>query len=409
MRTVLMVTGLVTALLVSACGGAADAEPRPDWAMEDAGRDGVIFRADGTDEGPVVRLITEAQIEASNMDDLAADAEDAVLQGLSVLWIDVYEHARSGQTSAGAPVFSGESETEHGSRYFAAALKGSGGDRRLVVVLDPEASPDVDLLNAEWMPGAPIAPAPLAMAAAETPAQSAPPAKQTGAYPAPVFVSTESGGKTISNWATGDMSAKAQVAHAGDPKAPHSINFNIGNAGKKSGAELIKTTLADGGLKSAKYPTVEAIEAGKEMTGTDTWIAFGTAKRNGQRVRFFASAWRNAGSDTASSYVFDAPEALYKEWGAVAIALVRFSVYDQSDFSDEALAQTSAMSPAEETAAFEEHYTAAMAALFQGLMMTNMATLNTMRSFNMATGACAGDSNCTVTPDGVGGYTAEIE
>ncbi len=406
--------------IVLACGGreasvSAEAQTaetaRPDWAahpFDDVY--GIVHKENG-DDGAVAFVKTRAEIEDSCSCDLdeesGGDAEEAVLFALSTMWVDVMDHTFSGDT------VSGSAGTEYGERDFAARLKGSGANQYAVVLLAPsedfKAIGGADLLDANWT-GAPNNAAPKTVKAnpkaTATAPKSAPKSTSSAKYTAPVIVSGQDHIHRITNW---EMDGYAQVAKAGDPRSPRLQTWTFTDEAKKPASTLLKQALNKAQLKQHRPAKIEQIEVTTQMTGADVKVAFGTAKRAGQKVRFYANIRVAKGSKDAVVQVYFAPEDVYKKWGGVAVPMSVVGVYETKDFSADALKQAGAIAPAKEAAAFEEHYTAKMMALFQGTVAVNMGTLNNMSSFNMATGACAGMANCTVTPDGTGGYTAEIQ
>jgi len=144
------------------------------------------------------------------------------------------------------------------------------------------------------------------------------------------------------------------------------------------------------------------------MLGSHSAFVTGDAKRAGKSVRLFSSFSYNLEKNVTSFYYYDAPLKQWTDWGGLAVPLIRMGIYEREDFTPGALAQFRKMRPAVEMKTYEEHFTGKMIALCQGIAMTNTATLNSMRSFNMSTANCAGMENCTVQGDGAGGFDAVV-
>jgi len=221
-------------------------------------------------------------------------------------------------------------------------------------------------------------------------------------YPAPEIVKSGKYSQTIGNW---PQSGSVKMATPNDPLSPRDATGNFKLTKRTSDADMIDGALKGAGLKRAKYAIAERLDVSKEQLGTRSVVAFGAARRQGKVVRLFTMAWVDKGSDTVKYSVLEAPQDEWNSWGGLAYTGVR----KPSEFTPEILASVRPLSPAQETEIFETHYTMLMMALMRGTMMAKMGTLNTMTSFNMSAATCAGVSNCSVTADGIGGYTAETK
>lgn len=225
-------------------------------------------------------------------------------------------------------------------------------------------------------------------------------------YRGPVFFRTEKFTNRIANWV--EVAPDTLAPKTNDPYAPQMLQraragTKVNWANKRSYLKLLK----EAGLTVPKFVGPEKLEIATKMVGGKAFILSGTAKRHGKPVRFFANMGVSK-DGTEVFFIYDAPLKQWKDWGGIAVPMTQIGIYEQSEFTSDALAELREMSPKEEVRLFEEHYTGRMLSLYQGISMTNMATLNTMKSFNMSTTTCAGDSNCTVQSDGVGGFEAVI-
>lgn len=231
---------------------------------------------------------------------------------------------------------------------------------------------------------------------------------KSGGYDSPVIFKDDTGRKYIANWVEGTPGIYS--AKAGDKRAPQLRYINP----KSSKIDVtqrgtFEAELKKAGLTVLKLEGPERLEITETLLNQQSYVVTGTAKRAGEAVRLFANISYDPAKGSTNVMLFDAPISQWKDWGGIATPMAWLGVYEQSDFTPAARAELSVMGPSQEIPLFEEHFTGRTTALFQGIMSTQAATLNSMRSFNMSSAACAGVENCSVSPDGVGGYEAVIE
>lgn len=455
-----------------------------DWVKEELGNDdGVIYRQSASDDAPIIRVIRESEIEASCSCDLQAesrgDEAEAILFGLSTLWIDAYDLETTKHNST-AHMY-GEAETENGPRNIFAGFYDSGAESELRVYLsEPEAfslesaKKALSEIEASQVSVAAIAPnkkqaypsgadllsgvkrdldqaskapqkqvrktnstqpargadllagikrdveAPqkkraveqaVKAAAAEKRAQAprdvaAKNALKSDGYPVPLVMKKGSS-TVVYNWITEENGL--QVAKANDPLSPRILTRNLAYKTGQDDKALIEKTLKEAGLKNVSITQREILEVSRELVGVQSVIATGTARRAGKASRVFAMFSHDPKQANAKLVVYEAGEKQWKDWSGVAVPMTLAGIYMREDFNDEALSYLKTIKPAEELKIYEEHFTNKMISLFQGIMTTQVATLNSMRSFNMSAATCAGMENCSVTADGVGGYEAVVD
>ena len=230
-------------------------------------------------------------------------------------------------------------------------------------------------------------------------------ALRSSGYPVPLVMSE--GSKTVVyNWdevGEGDKWAKAN-----DAKSPRIIKRKLPYKTGQSDETAVKKILKDIGLSRVKLSHREVIDVTRELMGIQHVISIGTAKRKGHNVNLFVTFSFDPKTDSASIDIYEAAPNQWKDFGGVAVPLTLVGVYKREDFTEAALKELKASTFKNDLKIYEEHYTAKMTALFQGIMMSHTATLNSLSSLAMSTGQCAGVENCTVTMDGVGGYDAVI-
>jgi len=366
-----------------------------------------------------MKTSTVSQIESDCRCDLdvesAGSPEEAILFGLSTLWIDVFDLSKS--TEKGTLFLSGEGETEHGTRDVLAAMIGQGDKRELRVVLAEVGGLDIKSAKAQILSVQSVTPVkskpPKAKLVTASPKTTGPASVKTKTsnpfkgikFAAPEIVKSGKYSQKIGNWT---MVKAVQMATPGDPKSPRFTQRNYTPPKRSSDKALIDAALKSAGLTRAKYPKAEVLEVSMEMVGTHSVIAYGAARRKGEIVRFFANVDIHK-NGTATSKVLEAPQSEWNSWAGMAVVMAMTGIYEPTDFTPQSLAEIRQLSPAQETKLTEEHFTAKMMSLFQGIIAANMGTLTAMQSFNMATATCAGESNCSVNLDGIGGYTAETK
>ncbi len=367
-----------------------------------------------------MRVSTVAQIEADCSCDLDAESagnpEEAILFGLSTMWIDVFDLSKSSEK--GTLFLSGEGETERGTRDVLAAMVGQGDARELRVVLAEVGQLDMTSAKSDILSGSSAAPAkpsaPAAKVAVVKPKSAAPVSIKSNTsnpfkglkYPAPEIVKSGKYSQKIGNWT---VNGDVKMATPKDPLSPRETTGNYKASGKLSDKKLIDRALKEAGLTRAKYPKADSLAVTREILGTQNAFAFGAARRKGEVVRFFVMSQVDKTGKYVTFSVLEAPQEEWNGWGGLAVVLANTGVRKPAEFTPEIIASVRPLSPAQEGEIFKTQYTNLMLALFRGTMMANMGTLNTMTSFNMSTATCAGDSNCTVTADGLGGYTAETK
>ncbi len=377
--------------------GLAAAQAPSGWS--DLGKDysyGTVYSADGSEDGLRMLIKSRAEIEDScycNLDQKGGDTvEEKLLFGLSTMSIDVDDYKASDKAIAGMAY------TEFGEQSFMANIDQSGGDLRVVVVIGPSDT------FAKFAKSGVV---PQAKEKAVATAKPAPKRQaSTGKYNAPKIVKNRRYQPVITNW---DSVGHGQFARKNDPKSPFLRSYTFTGDADQSAKSLATNALKKFGLSTPRFAVVEQLEVTKKMTGTTVFIAFGTAKLDGSRARFYANIRTAKGSRDPVVQIYAAPRDTYVEWGGVAVPMSLVGIYETKDWTPAALQQAAAIAPADEAVIFEDHYTKKMMSLFQGTMATQAGTLNAMRSFNMSTATCAGMENCAVVSDAVGGYTAQIE
>lgn len=364
-------------------------------------------------QAPSVQIATFSDIASDCSCDVDAEAGDTpkafIEFALSTMWIDAWE--TNELTKNGQLFLTGEVETEHGTRDMVATLVGKGDKREVRVALG-----EVGKLNADTaikrLSAKPIPkmsqPAHIAKSTPNaTPKMAAAKTAENPfiglKYPAPEIVKSGKYSQKIGNWSEVDG---VLMAKPGDKYSPRLTERSFPLKRKKSDKALIYAALKDAGLTRAKYPKAEVLEVSMQMVGTHSVIAYGAARRKGKIVRFFVNVDIRKDNNIYTK-VLEAPQDEWNSWGGAAVVMAMFGIHEPQAFSPEALSQIRQLSPAQETRFTEEHFTAKMISLFKGIAAANMGTLTSMRSFNMSTSICAGDSNCTVTADGVGGFQAE--
>jgi hypothetical protein len=233
----------------------------------------------------------------------------------------------------------------------------------------------------------------------------------SGPYKAPVIFKDKQTKPTnvfVANWV--EEKPGYYIARAGDKHAPRLTNYTFKDTKPKwDSPSAYKAAFRKAGLTSLSFQGPEKLDVSEQLLGSKSYIISGFAKRAGKKVRVFANIYHNPKTQNTTVFFYDAPLRQWEDWGGMAPAMVWLSLYEQSDFSPEALSELSKTKPAEDLKIFEEHFTGRMMSLFQGIMTTQSQTLSSMRSFNMSTANCAGIENCRVESDGVGGYETVID
>ncbi|MEL6529477.1 MAG: hypothetical protein AAGK01_01720 [Pseudomonadota bacterium] len=333
---------LVTCFVAGAV--CAQAAPPAGWQSVDNNDVGDVFRGPGEQ---TVRVASRAEIESEcNCTLTEGWSEATILQGLSVMWIDVADHSVSGVGASLSLV--GEAMTETGDVSIVAR---GVGDRLNVLLTSATmaAAKAEQLVAADWSNGsgrarvASAATQPQPKQRQRTPANtSVPPGRYT------IPSSLAQAGK--------DWTKVGQWWAVQKPQDARSPRFASGQTGPKYGVRdhrgAVGAISKYFGVKFVGKPTLAPIAEWKKLDGSDFRIAFADTNLGGTEGVAFMLIKQPRGALTFQINVLEMPKSTFVEWGGAARMMVlRGLMPNMGVFPKERL-QTIANAPMNQQAGF---------------------------------------------------------
>jgi len=326
-----------------------------------------------------LRILTEAELKEEGSDDLNLDLKSASITQLedilSILWVDVNESSNL-NASTKNPAIIGTGEGENGSIDFAITYKTYEGNKVVALVTTPlnvlEKNGGIQLL--EVLPNKGINKQPQPIATQKSPAKLAD-------YPLPTGKKNAAGKMHWTGWTYSD-DAHA-VARKNDPAAPRMAMEIIKNSSGNYYKQAIQEALRINQVKGPSYLSLEPVEVGKTMVGTDMYITMGHSMRGGHKAVLFIRVYKQKNKSDYNVLLMEIPEATYNQWGGIASILLATQVIKSLDgIPKDRMNQIANASPKQQIAFYEASYTSVMTALYQGIMMTQSQTLLQMQELN---------------------------
>ncbi|MEL7190324.1 MAG: hypothetical protein AAGK17_12280 [Pseudomonadota bacterium] len=310
----LRVFGFAASLsLLAACSN-AEAAPPDGWQAVSSNDVGDVFRGPG---GATMRVASRSELEAECSCSLPVQGpgwgEEAMLEALAIMWVDVGEHQMRG--SGVRTTMRGTGMNEDGDVYFAARPSGNS----IHVLFAPNASGltrSDALLSANWGGGTTR----LAQASVQAQPQTQRKPNQAssalvGSYAAPANLSVAGKWPKVGQWWATQK-----------PNDPASPRFASGQTGPKYDVRSFPGAVGAikqyFGVEFKAEPKLEKIEAWQKLDGSDFRIAFAPTDLNGVDGVAFLMIKKSRGSDLYRLNVLEMPRQTFVEWGGAARMIV---------------------------------------------------------------------------------------
>ncbi len=315
-RTFSIVPTILAIALGAAC---AEATPPSGWQPVANNDVGDVYAGPN---GAIMRTATRAELQegCSCTLDIGANGwgEDALLQALSVMWIDVADHQITGSGAEAA--MRGNGMTENGEVAFALAASGD----QLKVLLAPSErglSQAKALLAADWTAGsqraasAQTAARPAQQETRRTAAAGGKTRVAPGQYQPPPSLNLSKVWTKTGQWWL--------VQKPGDATSPR---FAVGQTGPKF--DVRSHDRAIGAIEEyfkvqfTARPKLEKLESWQKLDGSDFRIAFAPTNLGGAEGVAFIMIKQPRGRDVYQMNVLEMPRQSFVEWGGAARMMV---------------------------------------------------------------------------------------
>ncbi|MEL7199711.1 MAG: hypothetical protein AAGL10_15480 [Pseudomonadota bacterium] len=304
----------VTAISLTA-SGSAQAAPPSGWQAVSNNDVGDVFSGPN---GSTMRVASRAELEAGCSCSLPIEGqawgEDALLEALAIMWVDVDQHQMRGTGTR--TTMRGTGMNEDGDVVFAARAVGDAVHVLLARNAAGLTKSDA-LLSANWGTSGARSARSVATAAAQPTRPAAPRATsaKVGRYSPPANLSV-----------AGKWPKKGQWWATQKPNDPASPRFASGQTGPKYDVTSFAGTVGAMekyfGVKFKASPKYEKIEAWQSLDGSDFRIAFAPTDLNGVDGVAFILVKKARGSDLFQMNVFEMPRQTFVEWGGAARMIV---------------------------------------------------------------------------------------